>query len=242
MVAQSLFPAQAGCLNVMHADPPSLGLIYGPLHDFVGTQHWDLIGTLKRPKIRAGGGDRLDTGFWYDYGILRQYHGDVPSRAGGLPHQYSAYFVLRTSLTETPTCSICTDNRIDDTKRHRRVSPSTAVQAHFLPLLPRRVFLYHLAQLAETSLRNYATGGISTVHALYSKLYEKLASMSPNCHSSSSSSNRIGTMRFTGKNLDSQKGLPFLFPHISQLKMYQQQAVSEMRVRVHGKVGTGRGY
>ena len=71
--------------------------------------------------------------------------------------------------------------------------------------------LSYYSHNTKALIRNCASDGISTARALYSKLYEKLASMKPKRHTSSSSLILIRTVRLTGKDVERRRVSRFYF-------------------------------
>jgi hypothetical protein len=223
VVAQSLSSARARCPNMVFVDPASLQLIYGPLRDFVRNQHGNLVGTLKHLAVLEARFQRRylreeEMDWTCDFDTNTEFFDRVTTMsprdlAGFLTeNDIEAFSLLR------PQNIIHGDSYLQHVHRQwdRRcqvvqesIAAESYLSARLADLAQASISIYCCSQNTNALIRNYALDGTSTACALYSRLYEKPASMNPNCHASSSSSIPIGTMQSTEKHMERRRVFHF---------------------------------
>ncbi|KAI4093047.1 MAG: hypothetical protein LQ339_007770 [Xanthoria mediterranea] len=197
-ISQSLLLALSHRPITDVAPQPDLGFIYRPLREFFRHRDRNLAQTLKQLAVLEARFQRL---YLREEEIDRTHLFDTSTdlfdRATTTPPQDLAH-----SLTD---CDIAAFRSLDPQSiisegpylrhMHRRwdrlcgaAQEMVTVESRLGPLLAdlAEASLWTLlrSQFADNHIRNYISDGTSTAYALYFKLYERLASMNLNCHTS----------------------------------------------------------
>ncbi len=239
-VSQSLLLALSHRPITEVAPQPDLGFIYRPLREFFRHRDRNLAKTLKQLAVLEARFQRL---YLWEEGIDQTHLFDTSTdfydRATTTPPQDLAHFL--TDCDIAAFCSLDPQSIISEgpylRQMHRRwdrlcgaAQEVIAVESRLGPLLAdlaeASLLTLLRSQLADTRIRNYVLDGTSTACALYFKLYEQPASMNLKYHTSLFSSTPTGITSLTGKR--TAPSLPFLPPHIRQLRHDTEKAVSEI--------------